>query len=111
MGAIIALVLIVLGIFLLINIVGFGVNLVIAILTWFIAGAIASRLVGGDGQGFLTNTLVGAVGGIIGGLVLNLLNIPLGDVWLVGNILVGIVGAVILIFIVRAVSGNKAFGL
>jgi len=62
------------------------------ILAWLIlgliAGFVASKLMGGGGYGIVGDIIVGIIGALLGGLA--------------------IVGAMILIAILRAVSGNRA---
>ncbi len=107
---IIGILLVIALIFIAINVVQWGFGILFAVIVWAISGAIASRLMGGDGAGLLGNLLLGIIGGAVGSLILDLLNIPLGSTPLIGGILVGLVGAVITIFVVRALTGNRAFG-
>ncbi len=111
MGVIGALLLIAL-IFVAINVIQWTWGILVAVIIWAITGALASRIMGGDGTGILGNVLLGVIGGAVGSIVLGLLNLrgAIGDIWLVGPILVGIVGAVIVIAIARAV-GFKGFGV
>jgi len=83
------------------------------ILAWIIvgliAGALAKMFVPGEGPGgILGDMLVGIVGAVIGGWVFNLF----GHVGAYGlnlySILVALVGAIILLMILRAVSGRRA---
>jgi len=84
------------------------------ILAWLIigliAGFIASKLMGGGGYGIVGDIVVGIIGAIIGGFVFGLLTGRSDGVnnLDVGSILVAIVGACLLIAILRAVSGNRA---
>lgn len=84
------------------------------ILTWLIlgliAGFIASRLMGGGGYGIVGDIVVGIVGALLGGFLFGLLtNDQSGVTGLnLGSIVVAIIGACILIAILRAVSGNRA---
>lgn len=110
MGSLVILGLAVLGVLALISLVGSVVNILIGVVIWGISGALASRLMGGDGAGLVTNVLLGVIGGVIGGFVLRIFGLGgVGNVFLVGDILVGIVGAVIVIFVVRTATGNKGF--
>jgi uncharacterized membrane protein YeaQ/YmgE (transglycosylase-associated protein family) len=84
------------------------------ILAWLvlglIAGFIASKLMGAGGYGLVGDIIVGIIGAVLGGFLFGLLtgrsdgvnNLDLG------SILVAIVGACLLIGILRAVSGNRA---
>jgi uncharacterized membrane protein YeaQ/YmgE (transglycosylase-associated protein family) len=82
------------------------------ILAWLIlgliAGFVASKLMGGGGYGIVGDIIVGIVGALLGGFIASLI-FGGGVTGLnIGSILVAIVGACILIAILRAVSGNRA---
>ena len=80
------------------------------ILAWLIVGAIAGWLAGqfmkGGGYGLLGDIIVGIIGAFVGGFVLSLLGIG-GSAGLLGSIVVAFIGAVILIAIVRALPGRS----
>jgi uncharacterized membrane protein YeaQ/YmgE (transglycosylase-associated protein family) len=85
-------------------------GLLIAVIAWMLAGMFAGRIMRGKGYGPVADVLLGLAGGVLGSLILGLLRLGwIGDIWLVGNIVVGVIGAVILIYIVRA-FGNRSFG-
>lgn len=79
------------------------------ILAWIIVGAIAGWLASlvmntNRSQGLLEDIIVGIVGGILGGFILSALNVGGPVTGLnIGSILVAFFGAVILLFILRAV--------
>ena len=83
------------------------------ILAWIvvglIAGFLASQVMRGGGYGLIGDIIVGVVGALIGGfLASTLLNMPNAVNGInVTSILVAFVGAVILIAILRAVSGRR----
>ena len=83
------------------------------ILAWIvvglIAGWLASQVMRGGGYGLIGDIVVGIVGALIGGfLAANLLNMPNAVNGInVTSILVAFVGAVILLAILRAVSGRR----
>jgi uncharacterized membrane protein YeaQ/YmgE (transglycosylase-associated protein family) len=83
------------------------------ILAWIvvglIAGWLASQVMRGGSYGLVGDIIVGAVGAVIGGfLAANLLNMPNAVTGInVTSILVAFVGAVILIAILRLVSGRR----
>ncbi|MCX6032591.1 MAG: GlsB/YeaQ/YmgE family stress response membrane protein [Chloroflexi bacterium] len=74
-----------------------------------IAGWLASQVMRGGSYGLIGDIIVGAVGAVIGGfLAANLLNMPDAVTGInVTSILVAFVGAVILIAILRLVSGRR----
>jgi len=74
-----------------------------------IAGWLASQVMRGGGYGLIGDIIVGVVGALIGGfLAATLLNMPDAVNGInVTSILVAFVGAVILIALLRAVSGRR----
>ena len=84
-----------------------------SILAWIvvglIAGWLASQVMRGGSYGVIGDIILGVVGALIGGfLAANLLNMPDAVNGInVTSILVAFVGAVILIAILRMVSGRR----
>ena len=81
------------------------------ILSWIIVGAlagwIASLIMGTNNQqGCLLDIVVGIVGAFIGGFVMNLLGFGTFTGFNLWSIIVAIVGAVILLAIIKAVRGR-----
>jgi len=76
---------------------------------WLLIGLIAGWLAGvvmkGGGYGLVGDIVVGIVGAVIGGFVFNLLGI--GAYGLIGSIVVAFVGAVLLIAVARALPGRS----
>lgn len=82
------------------------------IITWIILGALAgwlaSKVMKTDAeQGALANIIVGIVGAFIGGLVFSLLGGEGVTGFNVYSLLVALVGAVILLAILKAFRGKK----
>ena len=83
------------------------------ILSWIvvglIAGWLASKVMSGGGYGLIGDIIVGIVGAIIGGfLAATLLNMPNAVNGInITSILVAFVGAVILVALLRLVSGRR----
>ena len=83
------------------------------ILGWLVigllAGWIASMIMGRGGYGIVGDIIVGLIGAVIGGFLAALL---FGGDWTTGfnlsTLIVSIVGAIILIAIVRALTGSSA---
>jgi len=75
----------------------FQIFVLIAI--WIFIGYLAGQLIRGKGYGPVGDALLGLGGGIVGSVVLNILNI--GGPGFVMQIVGGVVGAVIIIFGVR----------
>lgn len=84
----------------------------LGIIGWIIigglAGWIASKIKGTDAQqGLLLNIVVGVVGGLLGGWLLNLFGVDVtGGGWIF-SFLTCLLGAVILLTIVNMVSGRS----
>ena len=83
------------------------------ILAWIVVGLIAGFLAGkvmrGGGYGLIGDIIVGIVGAVIGGfLAATFLNMPDAVNGInITSILVAFIGAVILIAILRALSGRR----
>jgi uncharacterized membrane protein YeaQ/YmgE (transglycosylase-associated protein family) len=87
------------------------------ILSWIIigliAGWLASNIMGAGGYGLVGDIIVGLIGAVIGGLIISLLTgRGLSDATFdtgsfILNVVVAVIGAIVLIAILRAVSGNR----
>ena len=67
-----------------------------------IVGAIAGRIMRGEGYGFVKNLILGLFGGSLGGWAFEKLGIAWGGI--LGSIGTAVVGAVALIWIARRIS-------
>jgi uncharacterized membrane protein YeaQ/YmgE (transglycosylase-associated protein family) len=80
------------------------------IIAWLIIGAIAgwlaSVLVAGGGFGVILDIVIGIAGAFIGGWLSGALHISLGNGW-IGSILTALIGAVVLLFIVRLIRPRR----
>ena len=72
-----------------------------------IAGALAGRVVEGGGFGIVGDIVVGIVGALLGGLLAHILSID-SSVGLLGSFLLALIGAVILLAILRLFSHGRA---
>ncbi len=86
------------------------------IIAWIIIGVIAGWLTGkimkGSGFGFLMDMVVGLVGALIGGFLSAHLGFGgVGEHGLIISIVIAVIGAVILTWIVRLISGNRTRNL
>ena len=69
-----------------------------------VAGFLASLVMRGGGYGIVGDIIVGIVGAFIGGFLASLLGIGAGG--LIGTIIIAFIGACILIAILRLVAGS-----
>ena len=86
------------------------------IIAWIIIGVIAGWLTGkimkGSGFGFLMDMVVGIVGALIGGFISSHLGLGgVGQHGLIISIVIAVIGAVILTWLIRLVTGNKSKNL
>jgi uncharacterized membrane protein YeaQ/YmgE (transglycosylase-associated protein family) len=84
------------------------------ILVWIVVGAIAGWLASlvmrtNRQQGLLEDIIVGIVGGLLGGFILDLLDVGGGVTGLnIGSILTAFLGAIVLLAILRALRRSPA---
>ncbi|MDN4504289.1 GlsB/YeaQ/YmgE family stress response membrane protein [Alteromonadaceae bacterium BrNp21-10] len=67
-----------------------------------LAGWLAGTMMKGGGFGLLGNIVVGVIGAVLGGFVFGLLGITAGG--LIGSIITATVGAALLLFIIRIIK-------
>lgn len=72
------------------------------ILIGLVAGWLAGRLVRGGGFGVIGDIVVGILGALLGGFLFQSLGVSVGG-GLLGRIIVATVGAVVLVFILRLI--------
>ncbi len=73
-----------------------------------IVGAVARWIVPGEGPGgILGDLIVGVIGAFIGGWLSSLLFHTTFGSWSISGFIMAVIGAVVLLFIVRAVSGRR----
>jgi uncharacterized membrane protein YeaQ/YmgE (transglycosylase-associated protein family) len=81
------------------------------IIAWIVIGVIAGWLTGkimkGSGYGFFMDIVVGLVGALVGGFLSSEIGLGgVGEHGLIVSIAIAVVGAVILTWIVRLISGK-----
>jgi uncharacterized membrane protein YeaQ/YmgE (transglycosylase-associated protein family) len=84
-------------------------NLLVIILVGLVAGWLAGLIVRGGGFGLIGDLIIGVVGAFIGDWLLPQLHIHLG-VGIVGLIVNATIGAIVLLLIIRLVSGRGGWG-
>ena len=80
------------------------------LLAWLIVGAVAGFLAGqvmkGGGYGLVGDIVMGIIGAFVGGFIANLLGLG-GSMGIIGTTVVAFIGACIFIAIVRALPGRS----
>jgi uncharacterized membrane protein YeaQ/YmgE (transglycosylase-associated protein family) len=83
------------------------------LITWIViglvAGALAARVVEGSSLGCLGNLVVGVAGAVVGGVLLHAVE-PNAQYEFLGSIVVAFIGAVLLLAILRLLSGGRPLG-
>ena len=89
---------------------GGGVGWFGTLLIGGLAGWIAETVTKSE-MGLIRNIIIGIIGSYIGAFLANALNIHLGEIfhgWFIGNLIVSVAGAVILIYAIRMLRGQRA---
>jgi uncharacterized membrane protein YeaQ/YmgE (transglycosylase-associated protein family) len=81
-------------------------NILFWLIVGLIAGWLASVVMGRGGYGVIGDIIVGLVGAILGGWLFSLVGVGAGG--LIGSIIVAFVGAVVLILLLRALTGARS---
>jgi len=72
-----------------------------------LAGWIAGALVKGGGFGLIGDIIIGIIGAVIGGYLAGLLGISIGT-GIIGSLITAIIGAALLLFVVRLFKRGAA---
>lgn len=75
-----------------------------------LAGGVARYLMGSRDRPFISDLILGVAGSLVGGFILGLFVDDVSDItpiFIVSSFIVAVIGSVILIFIGRAVLGNR----
>ncbi len=88
-----------------------GVHFAVSdLLSWLIlgglAGWLASVMMRGRGYGCLGNIVVGLIGAVVGGFLASLLDIT-GSFHFWGSLLIAFLGACVFLFILQALTGKR----
>src|SRR5690606_6950746 len=86
---------------------------VVGLLTWIILGAIAGAIAkwimpGEDPGGIIVTILLGIAGALIGGFIASAIGLGGVEGLTFGSIIIAILGAVLLLFLYRLVTGSRA---
>jgi uncharacterized membrane protein YeaQ/YmgE (transglycosylase-associated protein family) len=92
----------VVGVLALLSLAGPLIGIIIGLACAMVAGGLAGQVMRGEGYGLLGNIGLGLVGGILGNVLLGVVGLGgVSDLFIVGYVISGVVGAVILILVVR----------
>lgn len=83
------------------------------LLTWIVIGAIAGAIAkwimpGEDPGGFIITILLGIAGALVGGFIASAIGLGGMEGFTFGSIIIAILGAVLLLFLYRLITGNRA---
>jgi uncharacterized membrane protein YeaQ/YmgE (transglycosylase-associated protein family) len=82
------------------------------LLTWcivgLVAGVLASLVMGGTGFGIIGDIIIGIIGAFVGGWIFRSLGVSSPMGGLAGVIFVAFVGAMVLIFLLRLIRGGRS---
>jgi len=85
-----------------------------SLLTWLIvglvAGVLASMLMGGTGYGLIGDIIIGIVGAFVGGWLFDRLGVNSPFSGLAGTIFTAFIGAVVLLFLLRLIRRSTYRG-
>ena len=87
---------------------GGGVGLIGTLIIGALAGWIAEKVMKAN-HGLLMNIIVGIIGSYVGAFLANALGIRIGELfqgWFIGNLIVAVAGAVVLLWVVRLVRSR-----
>lgn len=83
-----------------------------SLLAWLIvglvAGVLASMVMGGTGYGLVGDIIIGIVGAFVGGWLFSALGVASPMGGMAGTIFVAFIGAVVLLFLLRMIRGRRA---
>ncbi|MBX8800912.1 MULTISPECIES: GlsB/YeaQ/YmgE family stress response membrane protein [Brucellaceae] len=82
-----------------------------SVISWIILGLIAgfigSKIVNKSGQGMLMDIVLGIVGAVIGGVIFNFFGAAGVTGLNIYSLIVSVIGAVVVLFLYHAISGQK----
>jgi len=80
--------------------------LLLPALLWMLAGMFAGRIMRGRGYGPIVDIVLGLAGGFVGRWLFGLLGVSIGS-GLIASLVVGTIGAVVLVYLGRLLGGNR----
>ena len=106
MGIVIFFILAVVAIWAISAVFHVAIALLLPALLWMLAGMFAGRIMRGRGYGPVADILLGLAGGIVGRWLFGLLGVSIGD-GLIVSVIVGTIGAIVLVYLGRLLGGNR----
>ncbi len=79
-------------------------SLIVILIIGLIAGWLAGKIMGGGGFGVIGDIIVGVIGAFIGGWLWGVLALPVLGPWWFTAIVSAVIGACILLFLIRLVK-------
>ena len=79
-------------------------NLIVFLLIGLLAGWLAGKIMKGKDFGLVGNMIVGVIGALIGGYLFDVFNISTAGMGIIGPILTALVGALVLLYLIRLVK-------
>lgn len=84
-------------------------GILLAIILWMFIGNIAGHMIRGEDYGVAGNIALGLMGGIFGSFLLRLIGLEfILNIWILGQIVSGVIGAVLLVYITRWTIDSRA---
>ncbi len=77
-------------------------NLLVFVIVGLVAGWLAGRIMKGRGFGLVGNLIVGVVGAFLGAYIFEFLGIPASS--LLASLVMSVIGAVVLLYLIRFVK-------
>ena len=81
-------------------------NIVWFLIVGLVAGWIAGLITKGKGFGLVGNLVVGVLGAVAGGMIFDALGVEAGGI--IGSIIVSVIGALVLLFVLGLILKGKA---
>ena len=88
------------------KIIGVALVLLLPAILWMFAGMFAGRIMRGRGYGPIVDIILGLAGGIVGRWLFGLLGVSVGG-GIIASLVVGTIGAVVLVYLGRLLGGNR----
>lgn len=77
-------------------------DLILIIAIGLLAGWLAGRIIKGGGYGLVGNLIIGVIGAIIGGYIFEIIGIPVRS-WF-GTLISAVVGAIVLLYAIQLIK-------